>query len=433
MRRFIALISATAIGLTVSVSAITPAQATIDVDMNLDQTILVWSGVNDRVDAGGNNYDIEMSTISTLTGEAAPVGYTFQPALSNDPCPAPYQAFSSCGGPIVSAAMNPDSRATYGLMSGVDSPNSVLYGINPSTGAPTFSYVLTLGDGTSPFGMSGIFFDSSGTLYAWEQDYGVAGSIRIYSVDTSDGVMTSVLTLDKGDFNGRVRSFSYDATGQLWAFSAPSNGFTETYGYRIDLNSSVPLLGFYLLSVTLTDGAFDANGYYWMTTASNELYTLDVTDASTLTYRADIPQYTGALVISDVPFPAAEGVDDGETIAQYAPVTVDISNARASSDYTIEIHSTPVELATGSVAQNGSASVPFEIPNTVPVGDHTLVLTYTAPNGRTVTEEIPVTVAYGLPNTGVDVAGTSLVSITFGMLGLLTLAWVARRRRASRE
>lgn len=423
MRRFISAFVALAL-LSISPSlSVSSAQADDLIEMNLNQTILVWNEISYP---DFSNYDVAMSTISTLTGDAAQVGYTFEPALDPGPCPAPFSQYNFCGGPIMSAALNPVTRQTYGLVSGADAINSSLYLVDPQTGVPTFQSILTLG-GAQPFNVRGMFFDEEGNLFAWWQNTSTPLYLGVYAVDIATGVMTLEQNYLKSSFTGGVVSMTLSPDGEVWAFSVAGG---NTYSSTVSLNSTTVSPKFSLTGTSLIRSAFDANGYLWSVGSGDKLYTVDVTAAdpsSSLEFRADLPASSGAFVISDVPFPTSTGVNDGEAFTLGENFSLNIQNARASSDYVIELHSTPVEIASGVVAPSGGAQISLTIPANTPPGAHELVVSYLAPNGREVTQTFPVTVS-ALAATGSNPGPPALGAVAFLVLGLLALSWSARRR-----
>ena len=426
MRRFMSSVVAMALLSATPALSLSSAQADDLVQMNLDQTILVWSDIN-YPDL--SNYDVAMSTVSTLTGDAARVGYTFEPALDPGPCPVPFQAYFYCGGPMGSAALNPITRETYGLVSGADAINSTLYIVNPQTGEPTFQSVLTL-NGTQPFNVRGIFFDAAGNLFAWWQNSSTPTLLGVYAVDIQTGVMTLQQNYLKSAFGGGVTSITLDPNGVLWAFSAIGG---NTSAATFTLSSTTVTHQFNVTGTSLNESAFDANGYLWFDGTGDKLYTLDVaaTDpAASLQLRAQLPALSGAFVISDVPFPTSSGVSDGDQFTLGENFNLNIENARASSDYSVEIHSTPIQLAAGAVASVGTAQIPLTIPSGLSPGNHEIVVTYVAPNGRPVTQTFPVTVA-ALAETGTDISTPATVAAGFLLLGLLSVIWATRRGKTS--
>jgi hypothetical protein len=427
MRRLISIVVTTALLSLTTVFSASVAEANDPVEMNLNQTILVWNEISYP---DFSNYDIAMSTVSTLTGDAAQVGYTFQPALDPGPCPAPFELYNYCGGPVSSAALNPVNHQTYGLVSGADSPNSMIYSINPQTAEPSFVSVLSVGGSSPVFNIRGIFFDSNGDLYAWYKTNGPSSKIRVYSVDLSSGTMTLAQEYLASDFGSGVTSITLDPDGVLWAFSAIGG---NTSAATITLSSTTVTHRFDVTGTSLNESAFDANGYLWFDGTGDNLYTLDVaaTDPSaSLQLRAQLPASSGAFVISDVPFPTSSGVSDGDKFTLGENFSLNIENARASSDYSVEIHSTPIQLAAGAVASVGSAQIPLNIPSNLAPGNHEIVVTYIAPNGRPVTQTFPVTVE-ALAATGFEMETPATIAVGFLVLGLLSVIWAARREKLS--
>lgn len=427
MKRFASSFSA--IGLTFALVFVGSNSATAvdsEVEMNLNQTILVW---NDEYYTDFSNWDVALSTVSTVDGAVEQIGYTFEPALDPGPCPAPYEQYNFCGGSISSAALNPVTRSTYALVGGADATNSTVYLINPQTGAPTFQALLT-DNGTELWNVRSIFFDANGNMFAWWEDQS-AREHKIYSVDIDSGALTLEQSYALADFPGNVLGITADETGQIWAFSVNAQT-DETFGSTLGLGSNVVTDEFTLADTSFFKGSFDANGYLWFVTSDNKLMTLDINAGDTVAQEStvNLPDKSGAFVISDVPFPVSSGVTEGEKLTAGQEVNTNILNARANSGYSVVIYSTPRELASGTVSAGGQAQIPITIPANLEPGNHEIVFTFIAPNGRTVTETYQVTVA-ALAATGSDVATQSLTASAFLLLGLFAVIYTSRRRKAN--
>ena len=135
----------------------------------------------------------------------------------------------------------------------------------------------------------------------------------------------------------------------------------------------------------------------------------------------------------------------GGRVAQ-APAPVTATGLLANAPYTVEVHSTPVIIASGNVASDGSVNYTAAIPSGLEAGWHTMIFTSTAADGTSFTssyyfkvagdgtllstsETVPAELAY----TGSNGANTSLL-----LLGGLSLAFVgaemfmiARRKRSN--
>lgn len=397
-----------------------------DVEMNLNQTILVF---NDEYYDDFSNWDVAMSTVSTIDGETAQIGYTFQPALDPGPCPEPYEDYSYCGGGVVSAALDPTTRQTYGLVGGADAPHSNVYLINPQTAEPTFEAVL-VENGVPFFNIKSIFFDDQSNLYAWWHDT-ANSQHNIYSVDLATGELILEQSYALSEFDGNVMGFTSDETGQIWAFAADISG--NSYAYTVSLDSSTVNDEFQLTGTYYFEGSFDANGYLWFVSNEDELFTVNVSaadPAATLQSRATLPENSGAFVISDVPFPVSSGVSEGEKLTAGEKIDTSILNARANSEYSVVIYSTPRELAAGTVTPLGQAQVPITIPANLEPGSHELVFTFVAPNGRTVVETYQVTVS-ALAATGNNISAPSIAALLLLISGAATVYFVHRKRMAS--
>ena len=135
----------------------------------------------------------------------------------------------------------------------------------------------------------------------------------------------------------------------------------------------------------------------------------------------------------------------GARVAQ-APAPVTASGLLANAPYTVEVHSTPVIIASGTVASDGSVNYTASIPSGLEAGWHTMIFTSTAADGTSFTstyyfkvagdgtllstsETVPTELAYTGNNTG---------NMTMFLLGGLSLAligaemlMIARRKRSN--
>lgn len=80
-------------------------------------------------------------------------------------------------------------------------------------------------------------------------------------------------------------------------------------------------------------------------------------------------------------------------------VTLTGSDLPAGATVTAELHSTPVDLGTSTVRDDGTFTLNTVIPNTVEPGDHHYVVTITPLEGEPQTSELPVTVVAAPPPT----------------------------------
>lgn len=436
-------------GLVCLVASPALAQPTTDSapTMPLDQTILVWEDVNFDSYPDGTNWDVEMSTVSTLTGEAAVIGYSQQPAIPEGPCPAPWEDLSVdvtddltlCGGgTLKSASIHPTTREVFALVAGADSPNSILYTVNPSTAESTLQAVLTTDDENDPFNVRNIFFTPDGNLFATWIYPGEPLNLIVYAVDTTSGEMTVDQTIDLSGIEGRFTSLTVDPDGMAWLFASEnvsSEGVDTRRSsiYTVNLETASVTLAFSVDGTTILGGSFDRQGVLWAhgysgpigLEQSTVLLTIEPTECdlqatACVTERADL-DLAGGFVVTDVPFASVTGVESEERLLTGSEADIALSGARAGSSYTIQLFSDPVTLAQGSVSRLGSAVSTVVIPENTPPGPHTIVVTYAVPNGIPVEERIPVIVARGqLSATGLPVSDAAVVTI--GALGVLLIA-----------
>ena len=123
--------------------------------------------------------------------------------------------------------------------------------------------------------------------------------------------------------------------------------------------------------------------------------------------------------------------------------TVTVSGFMPGSTVSFTLHSTPISLGSASVDAAGGATLTFQIPSGTDPGEHTLVVTGTAPSGSTLTLSVPIMVTTGsvsvggnapgsLPRTGTDI----LIPMEVGAAVLGAggaLLFLARRRGASKS
>jgi endo-1,4-beta-xylanase len=116
------------------------------------------------------------------------------------------------------------------------------------------------------------------------------------------------------------------------------------------------------------------------------------------------------------------------TVQAGGTLTVSATGATAGDAAQVVLHSSPVVLATGKVAADGTFTVKVRIPSSTPAGQHTIEL---ALPGGSVTVPLTVTAAdpSSLASTGSDVRAIALVAVLALLLGGLAVVV----RRASRR
>lgn len=129
-----------------------------------------------------------------------------------------------------------------------------------------------------------------------------------------------------------------------------------------------------------------------------------------------------------------------------APAPIVASGLQPNARYTVEVHSTPIVIASGNVASDGSVNYTASIPAGLEAGWHSMIFTSTALDGTTFTstyyfkvagdgtllstsETIPAELAY---------TGTNTQQIWLFLAGGFSLAligaellWIARRKRSN--
>nr|WP_235915443.1 5'-nucleotidase C-terminal domain-containing protein [Puerhibacterium puerhi] len=122
---------------------------------------------------------------------------------------------------------------------------------------------------------------------------------------------------------------------------------------------------------------------------------------------------------------------DAQTVAQGGSLTVSGAGFAAGETVAVELHSAPVLLAEGTVAEDGTFTARVTVPADAAVGEHTVVAT--ADSG-TASAALTVTAAAAagpdvLPQTGAQVAG--IVLLALALVGAGTWLVVRRRRLAA--
>jgi hypothetical protein len=165
-----------------------------------------------------------------------------------------------------SLTINPVSNVLYGISSGRS--ETELVKINALTGDAFTRYILDIGS------MTGIAFDTSGTLY------GATLSRDIYAIDLSDGGYTLVTTA-----NISLAAITINpVTNQLWAARKAVIEAKDRI-YTIDLTTGVgTLVGQTGFGLTTNDLAFDENDELYGTVGGNndvgKLIKINTTDAT---------------------------------------------------------------------------------------------------------------------------------------------------------
>jgi hypothetical protein len=133
-------------------------------------------------------------------------------------------------------------------------------------------------------------------------------------------------------------------------------------------------------------------------------------------------------------------VSRGARIAN-APVPVASSGLLPNAPFTVEVHSTPVVIASGTVASDGTVNYTAAIPSGLEAGWHTLIFTSTAADGSSfstsyyfqvgsdgtllaTTDTVPVELSY----TGLNAAPYLASGVLLALAGAVLLL-IARRRK----
>jgi hypothetical protein len=116
---------------------------------------------------------------------------------------------------------------------------------------------------------------------------------------------------------------------------------------------------------------------------------------------------------------------DGVLVAQTRDeIQIGTGGLAAGSTYTVVMHSTPIELARGSVPANGAVSEVVSVPNKAESGTHTLVVEGVGPNAEVVAVSVGFKVLERSSNTV-----PALIAIVLAIgLALLSGRPVVRRR-----
>ncbi len=143
-----------------------------------------------------------------------------------------------------------------------------------------------------------------------------------------------------------------------------------------------------------------------------------------LTLNLDLNLKTGV-----VP-PGVPGSNGRAPDPRGAEVTVSGHGLMPNSPVVIELHSTPIHLATVTTDAVGSFTTKLKLPMLMEAGLHHVVAIGKAPDGSTVTASAPLVVPYAsLPYTGTDSAALAATAVGLVLAGVALLA-VSRRRKA---
>ena len=117
----------------------------------------------------------------------------------------------------------------------------------------------------------------------------------------------------------------------------------------------------------------------------------------------------------------------GSTMNPGSTFDLDLADLPAGATVTVELHSTPIVLGTGTVGADGRFRGTFAIPASAELGAHTVVLTVSGAGLATASRSAAVTVA-AVPSA-LAVSGADMESAAFALLLLLGGAALAQRRR----
>lgn len=416
-------------------------------ELSLDQSIFVWAIPDETAPA----YDEAMYYVNTLTGETDLAGYSFQPAVADCPSTMPY---GQCEYYVSGAALDYSTHETHLLVSGA-AIDSMVYNVDTQTGAVSSPLTLTY-NGANLFNMTGISYDPAGRLIGFKTNY-ASGMTSFYSVDLSNGVLTLVASIPKTSTgNNKLSSIAYAPDGTLYGFAAVYTGSPGSYtatgaAYTLDLTAQSAQSAF-TTGTPISKASFDASGYLWFQSDLDNdrntppsLATLSTSDPSNVTIRGTMPASGGPFVVSDVPRPVAAiapTVASGQQAAG-TEIAFNAESVRNGSTWSMEVHSTPQVLATGTASMTGTVGSSVTLPAGLEAGNHQLILTTTAPNGQTVDQVVDFTVSASgaityistgfnaLANTGVKtnyelaISGIALLSIVVGV----TVVQLRNRRK----
>ena len=214
-----------------AISSNDPNLTGIELTGHCYEIVIPYTDIFYASSGGGNNGD--MITIDRETG----AGTTLGPSLF---------------GEITSLAVNPNNNVLYGLVTA----GSRIVRVNADQGDAYTLFTLDI------LALTGIDFDTSGTLYASTQDG------DIYSIDLTNGDYTLVTTATI-----KLKSIAFNPTSnELWGALYKSFGAGKDSLFTIDLTTGeatpVGKTGF---SVATNDMAFDEdNKLYGVTGSTNQ-------------------------------------------------------------------------------------------------------------------------------------------------------------------
>ena len=193
---------------------------------------------------------------------------------------------------------------------------------------------------------------------------------------------------------------------------------------------------------------FTRTGYTFAGWRTAQNVSVAVGDSVTATQGAPLQLFavwTAGVAVNNTPRPIATlglGVPRGSRV-HTAPAPVVASGLQPNAPYSVEVHSTPVIIATGNVASDGTVNFSASIPSGLEAGWHTMIFTSTAADGSTFTSNYYFKVAGDgsllatsetlpaeLAQTGFDAApylfGGLALALTGGALML-----IARRKQSN--
>ena len=354
------------------------------------------------------------SSVSATAGTAFTQSVVYTP--SNFSGPYSYSTNNAYG-----ITVNPSTGALSGTPTmSTPGPTSVtvtVTGANNATVFATFMFTIASGSGNAP--------PPSGGL-------GGSGNNGSVNVSLGLGCLNDVSIVPSGS----------PLSGGFWAFdtSAPAG----TYPAGLSVTRAGRLQGTLSSALVYSGSAKTIPVMYFPNGTTNLVLNNKV--GQSIVSATNGSGCTGVTPSRTAPsVTLGLSLSRGSRVAQ-APAPVTATGLLANAPYTVEVHSTPVIIASGNVASDGSVNYTAAIPSGLEAGWHTMIFTSTAADGTSFTSTYYFKVAGDgtlLSTSDTQPAelaytGINSTNMTMFLLGGLSLALVgaemimiARRKRSN--
>jgi hypothetical protein len=293
---------------------------------------------------------------------------------------------------------------------------------------------------------------------------GPVGDTYTYAVTAGSPPLGSAVDVD-GTYSGQITDIADDYSFDVTA--TDPNGLTWTTTVWVTVSAAVPvwsdspIADLYLGIPATTAVSASGDGVVYdvengslpagltLNTDGTITGTPAIADDYSVTIRATLGnefadrQFNGTVHTAAADLAMNFQIGDR---ASGATISVDAVGIQPGTEWSLELHSTPSTIGSGTVAASGLVSQLVTIPAGTPAGAHTLILTATAPGGAVLTTRAWFTIGANgtilalslsgptaglaaLASTGApDESGAILVGVLALLAGLVLL--VGRRRRA---